>query len=193
MQKQTKSNIILYCKICTIVIIITILLSLPTPSFAQSPSTQTTIAACAICNVVGSNITSPTIIANFTQQLTIPLGHTFTIIASGFGSANYGIINNSGNLIINNPLVNYGTILNFGSITISSTLVNMNTTRANALSGLITNRGTITNNGFLYNDNTFINLGTVINNGVIKNCISGLLFLGTVSGTITGNSVTNNC
>lgn len=158
-------------------------------------ATETFVAS--TCTINASRLRSPFFLTNFTTTLIIP-STLFLTLNSGFGVANYGMLNNTGVLLQKIPFINYGQILNYKTWNVQSTFVQMNDTGASVLtSGFTTNEptGTITISsgvGFFYNGNRVINNGVISNSGHFCKFISGLSQNGTFSGNaISGNAI--NC
>ena len=155
------------------------------------------IFVASTCTINTSKLQSPFFLTNFTTTLIIP-STLFLTLNSGFGVANYGMLNNTGVLLQKIPLINYGQILNYKTWNVQSTFVQMNDTGASVLTtGFVTNQpsGTITISsgvGFLYNGNRVINNGVISNSGHVCKFLPGYGINGTFSGNaITGNAI--NC
>lgn len=151
------------------------------------------------CTLHASSKISPFFLTNQTTKLIIPTA-TILNLNSGYGFANYGTLNNSaGSIVIAAGIayINYGTTLNYHSVTLNGIWAQLNTTSANALTGLFTNQAsgtvTISSTGHFNNYNSVINLGTFTNSGDMRDCTVNGNFRGSVTGTISGNAVTTNC
>ena len=162
-------------------------------------------------------ITSNQILTIFSKQLLIiASGETFTnngsiISAGGIANSgtfsNYGTIDNTGSLY--NAELSSGIIDNYGTITSNGSGFGIDIpagTFTNHSVGIITNNdssflqlrsGTFTNNGVIGNvEGSFISVtgGTFTNNNIIYSPATDTgCGIGTITGFITGNPITNAC